>query len=136
MTEIIKSLGGRPTKYNQEMQSIAEWYCDNYESAGDIVPTFVGLALAMDVATNTVYNWATDSNPQFLRVFTRIEQLQHKGLVNGGLSGNFNPAITKMMMTKHGYSDAQKVDHTTNGKDMSASGDAVLAALARKHADG
>ena len=85
------------------------------------MPTVVGLALAMDVATNTVYNWANEDNPDFLRIFTRVEQLQHKGLVNGGLLGDFNPAIAKMMLTKHGYSDSQKVDHTTNGKDIAPS---------------
>lgn len=112
---------GRPSKYDDAIQKIAEDYCENYTDYGDVVPTVVGLALAMDVATNTVYNWANENNPDFLRIFTRIEQLQHQGLVNGGLSNAFNPAITKMMLTKHGYSDAQKVDHTTNGKDMAPS---------------
>ena len=103
---------GRPSKYDDAVQKIAEDYCDNYTNYGDVVPTVVGLALAMDVATNTVYNWANEDNPDFLRIFTRVEQLQHKGLVNGGLLGDFNPAIAKMMLTKHGYSDKQELAHT------------------------
>jgi len=63
--------------------------------------------------------------------------LQHRGLVNGGLSGKFNPAITKMMMTKHGYSDKQELAHTSPDGSMSPkdSAEAVLNALARKHKD-
>ena len=121
MDDQVKRPIGRPSKYDDAIQKIAEDYCDNYTDYGDVVPTVVGLALAMDVATNTVYNWANEDNPDFLRIFTRVEQLQHKGLVNGGLLGDFNPAIAKMMLTKHGYSDAQKVDHTTNGKDIAPS---------------
>lgn len=121
MDDQVKRPIGRPSKYDDAVQKIAEDYCDNYTNYGDVVPTVVGLALAMDVATNTVYNWANEDNPDFLRIFTRVEQLQHKGLVNGGLLGDFNPAIAKMMLTKHGYTDSQKVDHTTNGKDIAPS---------------
>jgi len=105
---------GRPTKYNPEMQAQAEEYLKTYAELGDVVPTFVGLAIHLDVATNTLYNWATEDRPDFLRVFTRVEQMQHRVLVNGGLSGTFNPAITKMMMTKHGYDEKAKQDDSTN----------------------
>ena len=109
---------GRPTKYNAEIQALAEHYADNYVEYDDLVPTVVGLALALGVATNTVYNWANESNPDFLRIFTRVEQMQHKRLVNGGLSGDFNPAITKMMLTKHGYSDKVVTDHQSTDGTM------------------
>jgi hypothetical protein len=92
------------------MQAQAEEYLETYADLGDVVPTFVGLAIHLDVATKTIYNWATEENPNFLRIFTRVEQMQHRGLVNGGLSGGFNPAITKMMMTKHGYDEKAKPD--------------------------
>ena len=101
---------GRPTKYSPEMQAQAEEYLETYADLGDVVPTFVGLALHLDVTTKTIYNWATEEKPEFLRIFTRVEQLQHRTLVNGGLSGGFNPAITKMMMTKHGYDEKAKPD--------------------------
>jgi len=109
-----KRPNGRPTKYSPEMQAQAEEYLETYADLGDVVPTFVGLAIHLDVATKTIYNWATEENPNFLRIFTRVEQMQHRGLVNGGLSGGFNPAITKMMMTKHGYDEKAKPDESTN----------------------
>jgi len=128
---------GRPTKYSEDLQTQADEYILSYEELGELVPTLVGLAIHLEVATNTIYNWATEANPEFLRVFTRVEQLQHRGLVNGGLSGKFNPAITKMMMTKHGYSDKQELAHTSPDGSMSPkdSAEAVLNALARKHKD-
>ena len=110
---------GRPTKYSEDLQTQADEYILSYEELGELVPTLVGLAIHLEVATNTIYNWATEANPEFLRVFTRVEQLQHRGLVNGGLSGKFNPAITKMMMTKHGYSDKQELAHTSPDGSMS-----------------
>lgn len=111
---------GRPTKYNVMMLNKAQHYLDNYKELGDVVPTLVGMALALDVATNTLYNWAEAKvSEEFLSVFTRVEQMQHRILVNQGLSGAFNPAITKMMLTKHGYSDKTEIDHRSADSSMS-----------------
>lgn len=125
--EEVKRPVGRPSKYNEEAQELAEDYLLNYSQDGDLVPTLVGLALHLDVATNTIYNWANENNPEFLRVFTRLEQMQHRALVNGGLSGDYNPAITKMMMTKHGYSDKVEQSHTSPDGSMSPKQPLVLA---------
>jgi hypothetical protein len=100
-----KSKGGAPTKYSAAMLAKAKDYVANYSDYGDVVPTIIGLAYFLEVATNTVYNWANEDKPEFLSVFTRVEQLQHNKLISGGLLGDYNPAITKMMLTKHGYSD-------------------------------
>ena len=109
---------GRPTKYSDDLQAQAEEYILSYEDLGELVPTIVGLAIHLDVTTKTIYNWATEEKPEFLRIFTRVDQLQHRALVNGGLSGKYNPAITKMMLTKHGYSDKQELDHTSSDSSM------------------
>ena len=39
-------------------------------------------------------------------------------LLNNGLSGNYNPTIAKVMLTKHGYREG--IDNTTNDKDLPA----------------
>ena len=109
---------GRPSKYNEEIQAKADEYVNNFRKFGDVVPTIASLALHLDVTYKTIYNWATEENPNFLHTYNRLMMLQHKSLVNGGLAGGFNPAVTKMMMTQHGYSDKQEIDHTTNGKDI------------------
>lgn len=116
-----KGAGGRPTKYGPEMLRRAQVYIETYKDAGDPVPTIVGLALACKVATNTVKNWVSNNHAcdEFLTIFTRVEQEQHQELVKHGLLGTFNPAITKMMMTKHGYSDKQELSHSSPDGTMS-----------------
>lgn len=123
MSEHVKQLTGRPSKYNDEVQEAADHYVSNYQEYGDLVPTVVGLALVCDVVAKTIYNWATDENPRFLHTVNKIEMLQHRGLVNGGLSGDFNNSITKMMLaSNHGYSESQKIDHTSSDSSMSPKG--------------
>ena len=39
-------------------------------------------------------------------------------LIDGGLSEAYNSTITKLMMTKHGYSDKIQNDVTTNGESI------------------
>lgn len=110
---------GRPSKYDDEVQAMAEDYVENFKDYGDVVPTLAALALHVGVSIPTLYAWAKEDNPEFLYVFNRLELLQHKSLVNGGLAGGFNPAVTKMMMTKHGYSDKIEQSHTSPDGSMS-----------------
>lgn len=110
---------GRPSKYNDEILEKARDYVDNYRDHGDQVPTLVGLALILGIRTETVYAWEADENKEeFSDILTRIRQAQHQRLVNNGLIGDFNPAITKMMLTKHGYSDKQELDHKSTDGSM------------------
>ena len=127
---------GRPTKLTDELLAKAEDYVDNYESYGDPVPTVVGLALEIGVSRSTCYLWAQEDE-RFSDIFTRAEETQERGLVRGGLEGKYNPAITKMMLTKHGYSDKVEQSHTSPDGSMSpaANQEAVLSALERKHSE-
>lgn len=86
MSEHVKQLTGRPSKYNDDVQEAADHYVSNFQEYGDLVPTVVGLALVCDVVAKTIYNWATEENPKFLHTVSKIEMLQHRGLINGGLS--------------------------------------------------
>lgn len=111
--------GGRPTDYTPELLEKALHYAENFEQYGDTVPTVAGLACEIGAHRDTLHAWAKDeSKPEFSDIYLKIMQAQERKLVNGGLAGGFNPAVTKMMLTKHGYSDKQEIDHTTNGKDM------------------
>lgn len=109
---------GRPTKYNDEIQAKAEQYVSGYAEAGDTVPTIAGLACELGIHKDTCYEWAK-IHDSFSDVFTRVGMLQERALVNGGLSGDFNPAVTKMLLTKHGYSDKMEQAHTSPDGSMS-----------------
>lgn len=107
----------RPTDYSQELLDKALDYAENFESYGDVVPTVAGMACEIGVSRETIYAWSKqDDKREFSDILTRVMEFQERKLVNGGLAGGFNPAVTKMMLTKHGYSDKQEVDHTTRGE--------------------
>lgn len=112
--------GGRPTDYTEERLAAAERYVNGgWQECGDRVPTVVGLAAEIGVARSTCYEWAKDKEKaKFSDILMRVEEVQERTLVNGGLSNDFNPAITKMMLTKHGYSDKQEIDHRSGDGSM------------------
>ena len=97
----------------------ARRYIANHEDFGDPVPTVAGLACVLGVVRDTCYAWEKDENkPEFSDILKELAQKQERCLVRGGLTSEYNSAITKMMLTKHGYSDRVDSDVTTNGKDM------------------
>ena len=110
--------GGRPTTYNKEVLELARDYVDNCPNT---VPMVVGLCKHINRGKTTVYNWAKDEDKQEFRdILEEIEQNQHIDLIEGGLDNSFNSAITKMMLTKHGYSDKVEQDITSGGKPINS----------------
>lgn len=114
----------RPTEYSNEKLALAQSYLDGgWEIEGDTVPQVIGLAMAMGVHRDTLYTWAKDEDKkEFSDILTRVQQAQERKLINGGLDGAFNPAVTKMLLVKHGYSDKIEQDHTSSDKSMSPKG--------------
>ena len=110
--------GGRPTKYNDEMAEKAEWYVSGgYEELGDVVPSIAGLACHLDIHKQTVNEWA-DKHPQFSTYVKKVAQVQEKVCVSGGMTGKYNSSITKLLLSKHGYSEKQQIDHTSSDESM------------------
>jgi len=107
----------RPTSYTVDVLAKAEDYIEN---CPDVVPTVVGLCLHIGIAKSTAYDWATDENKEFSDILSHVSELQEKKLIVGGLTNEFNSAITKMMLTKHGYSDKTEIeqDVTSGGKPL------------------
>lgn len=102
---------GRPTKYNDEMQSKAEHYVDDYESFGHAFPSVIGLAEYLDVNRATIYRW---TDPSFRDILDKIETVQHNVAWNKGLRGEYNANLVKLLLGKHGYSEQQKIEQNTN----------------------
>ena len=108
--------GGRPTDYTPELVAKAWEYANGgWEFVGDLVPSVAGLACEIGVRRETCYAWAKDENKEFSNILAKIAEQQERKLLNGGLAGDFNAPITKMMLTKHGYSD--KIEQEIAGKD-------------------
>jgi len=106
----------RPTKYNDEVLEKARDYIENHEQYDDLVPSVVGLAGAIDVSRSTLYKWG-EENDEFSDILDRINEDQERKLLSGGLGGDFNSNIVKLMLGKHGYSDKH---------DVSAKADIVI----------
>lgn len=109
----------RPTKYNSKLQEKADQYLDQYEENGDLIPTVEGLCITLDIRTVTAYDWAK-SKPEFSNTLDRIKTHQKQGLINGALSGAYNSAIAKLLLShNHG------VKETSATEISGADGDAI-----------
>jgi len=109
-----KSNAGRPSDYTPEIVEKAWAYANGgWQEAGDPVPSVAGLACEINLSRETLRLWAKDEGNEFFGILNKIAQEQERNLVRGGLGGDFNAAITKMMMTKHGYSD--KIENEVSG---------------------
>lgn len=99
-------LVGRPTKYTPELLVKSEAYLNDYEHHGAKFPSHIGLALYLDINTDTVYDWAKQKSKQeFSDILCKITQTQHEMLIGNGISGEYNSNITKLVLGKHGYSE-------------------------------
>ncbi|MDX7495338.1 DNA-packaging protein [Providencia stuartii] len=114
---------GCPSKLTDELIAKAKEYLyGGYESFGDVVPSVAGLSCYLAIARSTTYEYAkqdSDLGREFSDIVEGILSLQENKLINGGLKGGFNPSITKIMLTKHGYSEKQEIDHRSPDGSMS-----------------
>lgn len=101
----------RPTKYNQDIVDAAWDYIENYKSHDDVIPSHAGMACALNLNKSTLYDWAEDPKKEFSDILGKCNQKQEKVLLNGGLSNEFNAAITKLALGKQGYSDKTETDN-------------------------
>ena len=102
-----KPLGGPPCKYTEdEILDKTEQYIVDYGKHGDKIPSIQGLAVALKVSRTTIYQWVEDGNVKLSYILKRLMDNQGRTLLNNGLDGTFNPTITKLVLSKHGYTDS------------------------------
>jgi len=107
----IDMVAGRPTDYTPKLLKAAWDYVENHED--DLVPSVAGLCDRINITRTTAYDWAKDSEKEFSYILDAIAKKQEAKLIKNGLDGTFNPTITKLMLTKHGYSD--KIEQELSG---------------------
>lgn len=109
---------GRPSEYNEEVQARADAYAEGgFIECGDVVPSRAGLALELDLSRNTLTNW--EKYPAFLSTLEKIAYLQERISLNGGLKGDLNSTIVKLLLANHGYSDKVQQDNISTDGSMS-----------------
>ena len=119
---------GRPTTYDETICDKAMAYIDSCEDTEEQVisgqsekatfyqqkirvnlPTIEGLALYLKSHKDTLYEWAK-VHSEFSDVLSYLRQKQAVALINKGLSSDYNQAIVKILLSKHGYYEKQEQD--------------------------
>lgn len=107
----------------EEHLELALDYEARWRELGDVVPQIAGLACHVGVASATLYDWSKQDGPLqrvFSEVLARVMDAQHRSLVNGGVSGDHNHVIAKLILTsKHGYTERSQVDNVSSDESMS-----------------
>ena len=105
---------GRPTKYTPELLQQAEDYINGgYKDHGQVIPSVVGMAVALKVGKSTLYDWANDETKKFSDTLARCDEMQHVIALNKGISGEFSQPITKLVLFNHGYSEKHQQEVVT-----------------------
>jgi len=107
----------RPTKYTEDTPKQVLEYLGQWMNE-DAVPSIEGLADFLDVNKTTLYEW-DNKHPEFSNVLDKVRNKQARILFNGSLKGDLNASISKLMLTKHGYSDKQQTDSVSSDGSMS-----------------
>lgn len=97
------------------MVAKAKEYLDTgYLEGGKVIPSTVGLSLYLGVSRQTIDFWGNNPDyKEFSDILDAIQAKQQSLLLNNGLNGTFNSAITKLVLGKHGYSE--RVENTLQG---------------------
>ncbi len=120
---------GRPTLYNQEILVKTQEYIDMcgdeideyHKTRGDKsntydrvvkvnLPTIEGLAVYLGINKDTIYTWRKEYK-DFSDLIDKLLDKQARELINKGLSGDYNPTIAKVLLTKHGYREGIDSDN-------------------------
>jgi hypothetical protein len=108
-------MAGRPTDYSEEMLAQAKAYMlEGYREREEVVPSIAGLSRHLGKNRDTMYAWR-EAHPEWDELMGILLAHQEVIALNNGLTGKFNPAITKMVLANHGYSDRKEIDHTSGG---------------------
>lgn len=127
-----KHAGGRPPEYGEEILKKAYEYLEACVDSREAifnekgvkvgerplvnVPTKGGLAIALGVRRETLYDWAGKFE-EFSNIMEALGSEQEKRLINQGLAGVYNPTIAKVLLTKHGYREG--IDATSQDEKIS-----------------
>lgn len=104
---------GRPSELPEVLEKIKEYINGGWELVGDRIPQIAGAAIYCGKHKDSLYQYAKESE-EFSDYLEIIMTYQENRLLNKGLDGTFNSTITKMLLTKHGYSDRLEQDINAN----------------------
>lgn len=102
---------GRPSLYTDELNQAAKDYIVDYlDEHEHPLPSVVGMAVVLNIAKSTLYQWATDGRGDISDTLAKCNDYQELALIHKGLTNEFNPTIVKLALANHGYHD--RADNT------------------------
>lgn len=110
---------GRPKKLTPELMEEARKYLSEMDiSIHTLLPTIEGLAIALHISRDTVYEWEKE-NDEFSDIVAQLRADQGQKLIQNALLGKYNATIAKLILSgKHGYVEKTETDVTTNGESL------------------
>lgn len=115
---------GRPIEFKEEYIQEAEKYLlenqdlprgDNDDKLNVKLPTLEGFALRIGHKLDTLNVWA-EKNEKFLGALNKIREEQRSRLINKGLSGQYNPVISKLILSaNHGMKEKTENEQKITG---------------------
>ena len=109
VSEQKKNKGGRPSKYNPEIQKLADDYVDSHGLYNEVtgsdgkkimmvnsIPSVAGLALELKISRETVYQWGKTYS-QFSDTLERLNSKQQQFLLHHGLTKNYDSSFAKFI---------------------------------------
>lgn len=113
---IVKNRVGPPTKWKPEIITKARHYLENYQDYGKNIPTVARLSQVLGISKDRIYVWSNQKDKKELKVILQqLKVIQEAVLLENGLSSEFNPTITKLLLTKHGYHDNPQGNQGNSG---------------------
>jgi|TARA_R110000772_G_scaffold117857_1_gene223489 hypothetical protein len=104
----------RPTKYTPKLLDKANHYLNSYTR---LIPSNQDLCLHLDISETTLYRWA-EEHEQFRDILGKVKLTQFTVAMDGGLGGDLNANLVKLLMGKHGLSEKSSVDQTSSDGSM------------------
>ena len=95
---------GAPSEYGEHVVQKTIQYIETEFMKDEPVPTIAGLAVYLKKSRQSLYEYAK-AYQEFGDIIRELLALQEKKLLAGGLGNKLNPAIVKLMLGRHGYTD-------------------------------
>ena len=108
---------GRPPEWPNHTEAAKEYIDGGYMTHGHAIPSIAGLALVLGVSRKVIHEWANNVD-SFRDIVDKLLTNQEQALLSNGLAGTFNPSITKLILTKHGYTDKIEQEISGNGINL------------------
>jgi hypothetical protein len=120
-----KHAGGRPSKYDPKYILSVDEYLETRKDEIDYkgnktvrLPMIETFALFIGVNKTTLYEWES-RHEEFSNALDKIRIEQQERLLNNGLSGAYNSAIAKLVLSaNHNMREKSDTDITSGGEKI------------------